>query len=62
MTPRAPLTAVILVAMVAAGQAQTRSDRPTGSSEKPNFSGDWILNRELSDAGRCARQPRGRAA
>src|SRR5436305_1878070 len=48
---RAVSAAIIFVGLAPGGRAQTPpADRlAPAASDRPNFSGDWTLNRELSD-------------
>ena len=50
------LAAILCIACTSFAGAQTRpADRPLPPAPKPNFSGDWTLNRELSDEPRAPR-------
>ena len=50
MSVRSSLAAVFWIVLAATAGMQTHpAGRPAVSSDRPNFSGDWTLNRELSD-------------
>ena len=46
---RSILAAILCVAFTRAAAGQARADRPSSPPPRPNFSGEWTLNRELSD-------------
>ena len=56
---RSVVAGLVVIALSPGTQGQTRPGGPNAAGDKPNFSGDWTLNRDLSDEPHDASGDRG---